>query len=145
MNILKIAGIALTLSTGMASVSASASDLPCNGFQLKVINHLTDDLLVTNVTLNDAKLEPGSFGKLDKNAEKIFTVQDASKTVMTGKFAMDTLSLPTNNVKISYTLENTGVPGKDLVCSFTPTAIEGGYKVETTRLVGQVVLTISDK
>ena len=129
-----LAGVVLSLSSQLALA------LPCDGFQLTVKNNLVDNLLATAIKLDNAEVAPGYFQKLDSKTEQTFTVNNSSETIMNGKFSFHTISLPSHNVKIRYTLENKGP-----ICEFTPVNLDGDYAIDTSRQVGQVVFTVNPK
>lgn len=135
MNNLKLACIASLLAAGIAQAS------PCDGFEIKIKNHLADDLLVTRIHLDGANIQPGGIQKIDGHTEQVFSVSKSSDAIaMTGDFVFHTISLPSKEVKIKFNLQNSGV-----VCEHTDTSPDSDYSVEKTRLPGKVNYTISNK
>lgn len=134
MNSIKLTSIALILGLG----SSLASAHPCDGFQVKVKNDLSDDLLASSIKLDNANISPGGIQKLDKKTEQTFTVNNsAENATMAGEFVFRTISLPSKKVSIKYTLENKG-----LICHINTIALDGDYFVSKTRLPGHNIYTI---
>lgn len=137
MNKLNLVCIASLLATGIAQ----AASIPCNGFEIKVKNHLAEDLLVTRIALHGAELQPGGIQKIDAKTEQAFTVnKSADGVAMKGDLVFHTISLPSKEVKIKFNLINSG-----LVCEHTDNSPESDYTVEKTRVPGSVDYTISNK
>lgn len=137
MNKLKLAIVSSLLITGIAHATTPA----CNGFQIKVKNNLADDLLVTNINLNGADMAPGGIQKLTANTEQAFTVNNSLENLpMTGTFVFHTISLPSKEVKINFTLQNSG-----LVCEHTDASVNNVFSVDSTRLPGTVNYSIANK
>ncbi len=136
MKSINLTGLALIMGLG----SNLASALPCDGFQLKVRNNLADNLVVTSIKLANAELAPNGIQKIDQKTEQVFTVNNSAENgAMAGQFDFHTLSLPSKKVTIKYTLEN-GLG----VCHYNEVALEGDYKVDTTRLLNQETFTINN-
>jgi hypothetical protein len=124
------------LTTGMAYAAT-----PCNQFEIKIINKLSDDLLVTTIDLKGADLQPGGIQKIGSDEAQVFTVNGSSdNTVMNGVFVFHTISIPSKNVKIKFDLKNLG-----LICEHTDQTPASDLPVEKTRLPGKVEYTISGK
>jgi len=137
MNKLKLACFATLLATGIAQAST-----PCDGFEIKIKNQLADDLLVTRIVLNGADIQPGGIQKIDGQATQVFTVGKSAENVpMQGDFVFHTISLPSKEVKVRFTLENSG-----LICEHTDIEVaDNDYSVEKTRLPGKVDYNIYNK
>lgn len=136
MNKVKLACIASALSASIAHAAPS-----CDGFEIKINNHLADDLLVTKVHLNGAEIQPGGIQKIDGNSAQSFTINHSTEDlVMSGDLVFHTISLPSKEVKIRFDLKNTG-----LVCEHTDFSPESDYAVDKTRLPGKVNYSISNK
>jgi len=134
-NLASVAAVTL-LASGIAQAST-----PCNGFELKIKNSLADDLLVTRVKLGGADIQPNGFEKLKAKTQQVFTVNNTSEdAVMNGEFVFRTISLPSKEVKIQYTLENS-----KLICEHSDISPASDYSVEKMRLPGKVKYTISNK
>ena len=114
---------------------------PCDGFELKIKNNLSDDLLVTTIKLNGAEIQPGGVQKIDGKTSQVFTINSSVENVpMNGEFVFHTLSLPIKTVTIQYSLENAS-----LFCEHTEKSPQSDYSIEKTRLPGAVHYTISNK
>lgn len=136
MNKIKLLCLSTLLIGGVAAAST-----PCNGFEIKIKNHLLDDLLVSNIKLNGADIQPGGFQKLNSNEEQVFTVNNSMDDLpMTGDFVFHTISLPVREVKIHYSLKNSG-----LICEHEDRTTDNDYSVEKTRTPGKVTYSISNK
>lgn len=136
MNKIILGCLASVFATGIAQATT-----PCNGFEIKVKNHLAEDLLVSTIQLNGAEIQPGGIQKLDANGEQVFTVNNSQENVaMNGDLVFHTISLPSRVVKIKFDLNNLG-----LVCEHSDKSPEGDYSVEKTRLPGKVAYTITSK
>ncbi|MBA2710296.1 MAG: hypothetical protein H0U57_06885 [Tatlockia sp.] len=136
MKTLKIACVATLLAS---SISAYANT-PCAGFEIKVKNHLADDLLVTTASVHGAELQPGGISKISAKTEQVFTVNNVNAETMKADIVLHTLSVPSKEVKISFDLHN----GK-LVCKHTDTSPESDYSVDKIRLPGKVDYVISNR
>lgn len=133
MQKLRLACLALLLTTGLAQAAT-----PCNGFEIKITNNTSDDLLINKIDLQGADIEPGGIEKLDAGSTQAFTVnnsQDGKK--MQGNFEFHSISLPSKEVNIKFDLDN-----KEIFCEHNDTGSNGDYPVDTTRLVGNVTYTI---
>lgn len=128
--------LASCLAAGLGTAHAGGA---CDGFELKLKNHLPDDFLVTAVKLNGARLQPGALEKLKGNSEEVFTVSNgSSENPMVGEIKLQTISLPSKNVTIKFSLENKG-----LYCEHTNNVSGGDYPVSSTRLPGGVTYDIN--
>jgi hypothetical protein len=87
----------------IGSVAQAANIAPaCTGFELKLKNNLADDLMVTNVILDGADITPAGIQKINGNTEQVFTINNSTAdALMSGKFTLRTLSLPSKTVKIA--------------------------------------------
>lgn len=136
MKNLKTFGIVLGLVSSMTFASA-----PCTGFDIKLQNNLDENLQISSIKLQGAELNPTDFKQLNAKTDQIFTVNNSLDNVpMTGEFVLHTLSLPAKEVRIQYTLENSG-----LVCEHKDQSIDGNFSLDKTRLVGQVQYSINNK
>jgi hypothetical protein len=136
MNKIKLACLASILIAGAASAAPS-----CEGFQIRIKNNLADNLLVTKINLNGAHIQPGNFEKIDSKTEQVFSISDSAENVpMTGEFILHTVSLPSKEVVIRYTLEN-----KTLNCEHSDKSPASDYSVDKTRKVGEVQYSITNK
>lgn len=136
MNKIKLACLSTLLFTGVVSAST-----PCNGFELKIKNNLTDNLIVTSIDLNGADLNPGSIAKIDAGSEQVFTVNNSKADLpMIGDFTFYTVSVPTKKVKIKYELKNLGI-----ACIHTDLAQEGDFNAVKSRAKNQVHYDINYK
>ncbi|MBA3537552.1 MAG: hypothetical protein H0T84_13250 [Tatlockia sp.] len=135
MNKIKLVFLSSMLLSGV-SFAAPA----CDSFEIKLKNNLADDLLVTHIKLDGAKIQPNIFEKLTSKTEQVFTVNGSDKNVpMTGEFTLHTISLPVKTVKISYTLNN------GAVCTHNDTSPLSDYAVDKKRKIGQVEYSISNR
>lgn len=131
MNKFKTLCLASSLLVGFGTAHANGA---CDGFELKIKNHLPDDFLVTSVKLNGGRLQPTVLEKLKGNSDEVFTVNNSSSEhSMAGEIKLQTISLPSKNVTIKFTLENKG-----LYCEHTNDIAGGDYPVSSTRLPGGV-------
>jgi hypothetical protein len=135
MNTLKLVFAATTLLTA-ATVQAAT----CDGFEIKIKNHLADDLIVTNIGMDGAELQPGGIQKLNANQEQVFTVNASKQDDMKGHLTFRTMSIPSKTVKIRFDLKNSG-----LICEHTDTSPDTDYQVDKIRLPGKVDYTILNK
>jgi len=136
MNKLKLACIATLLSAGISHAST-----PCDGFEIKIKNQLSDNLIVSKIYLNGAEIQPGGIQKIDAKTEQVFIVNKSADNVpMAGNLIFHSISLPSKEVKIQFDLKNSGV-----VCEHSDRSPEGDYAVDKTRLPGKVNYTIANK
>lgn len=130
----------LGLSTLLFSGIAAAGPA-CNGFEIKIKNHLADDLLVTGIKLNGADFQPDTIQKLDSKQEQVFTVNNSNDDVpMHAELSFKTISLPIKSVKIQFDLKNKG-----LICKHSDSTPDSDYSVDKTRTIGGVSYTILNK
>ncbi|KTD19098.1 hypothetical protein [Legionella jordanis] len=123
----------LLLAAGLAKAGN-----PCDSFEIKVKNNLADDLVVRKIQLQGADLQPGGIQKINSKSEEVFTVSNsAEKIPMKGELILNTISLPTKEVKIRFTLENSG-----LICKHDDNNSQSDLGLEKTRLPGKVLYTI---
>lgn len=117
---------------------AQAASIPCNGFEIKVKNDTSDDLLVNKIQLKGADIRPDNLQKLGSKGEQSFTINNSEDGKdMEGKFELHSISLPSKKVTIVFTLKN-----KKLVCVHDDKGSEGDYSVDKTRLPNHVNYTI---
>ncbi len=135
MKTFKLACIATLL---VSSASIYAANTPCAGFEIKVKNHLADDLLVTNAAIHGAQLQPGGMSKIGAKTEQVFTVNNVNAENMKADIVLHTISM--KQVKISFDLHN----GK-LACKHTDTSPASDYSVSKIRLPGKVDYIISNR
>ena len=137
MNKLKLVCVASLLVAGIAQAST-----PCNGFNINIKNQLADDLVVTQIALHGAEIQPGAIQKINGKTTQAFTVNNSVDNVpMLGDFTFHTISLPSKTVKVKFKLENDG-----LICKHTDFTVENNdYSVEKTRLPGKIDYSIINK
>lgn len=134
MNKLKLLALGSLLVSGVATANPA-----CNGFEIKIKNNLTDDLLISSIKLDGADITPVGFDKLNGKTETTFTVNNSNKDIpMYGKFVFHTMSLPVKEINIEYTLENKG-----LVCENNTIDTPSDYPVDKSRAVNQVIYAIN--
>lgn len=134
MNKLKLACL-----TSLLISSISYANPSCNGFQIKLKNNLADDLLVTGIKLNGAKIDPGFLEQLRSKTAQVFTINNSVKEIpMSGEFTLHTISLPTKTVTIQYTLEN-----KLGFCEHSDHSPTSDYPIDKTRKIGEVEYSIN--
>lgn len=134
MKKLKLACLSTLLVSGIASASPS-----CEGFQIKLKNNLPEHLLITDIKLNGAEINPRSIEQLKSNMSQVFTINNSSENVpMKGEFTLHTLSLPSATVVIQYTLDN-----KIAHCSHNDLSPESDLPIEKTRKIGEVEYAIN--
>lgn len=122
----------------VAGLTTNAFALPCDGFEIKVKNNLPDKLLVTQVRLNGADIQPGGIQQIEGKSAQVFTVnKSAEKGIMSGEFVFHTVSLPSKEVKVKFDLANEAV-----ICNHTDKTPAGDYPVDKTRLPNQVLYSI---
>ncbi|MBA3536513.1 MAG: hypothetical protein H0T84_07885 [Tatlockia sp.] len=137
MNKLKLACIASLLATGL-SVNAAT---PCNGFEIKIKNHLADDLLVTKSSLIGAQLQPDGVQKISAKTEQVYTINNSAAGVaMKGDLILHTISIPTKEVKIQFDLNN-----GTLACKHTDNSPESDYTLTKVRVPGKVEYIVSNR
>jgi len=127
--------LASLLSTGIAHALT-----PCDGFEIKVKNNLTDNLLVSKIKLNGAEIQPAGLQQIDSKTETVFTVNASeANTPMKGELIFKTISLPSKNIHFNFDLSN-----QVLACLHTDHSTNDDYSIGITRLPGHVTYTIGN-
>lgn len=112
---------------------------PCNGFEIKIRNNLSEYLVASKANIDGADLHPSGLQKLKPNSEKTFTVSNSLENKkMAGEFVFHTSTLPTKKVTIKFTLDN----AKTVYCEHEDESPEGDYPLNKTRMPGKVDYTI---
>lgn len=121
-------------------VSSSATAAPaCSGFELVIKNKSTDDLFISIAQLSGAEISPIGLKKIDKNATQVFVVNNSkSKETMSGEFNLHTISIPSKDVKIKYSLSNSWG-----ICKHTQEQVVSDFNVGKTRSLNKVTYTIT--
>lgn len=133
MHKFKLALFGFALAAGVAHAST-----PCNGFEIKIKNNTSDDLLVTKMQLSGADLQPGGVNVVKANTAQAFTVNNsADGGKMIGDFDFNSVSLPVKKATIKFQLKN-----KKLICHHDEKSVSGDYAISKTRLPGHVTYTI---
>ena len=102
MKKLKLLGLASLLVSGIATAAPS-----CNGFQLRITNNLADDLVVSNIKINNsATIQPDNIGYLPSKKEQVFIVGQNVDAPMDGTFTLRTATVPYKEVNIKYNLSD---------------------------------------
>lgn len=136
MKAIKLIGLTSLFFTGVAFAAT-----PCDGFELKIQNNLSDNFLLSTVKLRGAEIQPNGIQQLEGNKSLTFTVQSSDEnTPMAGEFILHTISLPSKNVVIKYELKNMG-----LICEHIETPTQSDFTVQKIRLPGRVSYNISNK
>jgi hypothetical protein len=137
MNKLKLVCIASLLATGLSAYAVT----PCNGFEIKIKNHLADDLLVTKSALIGAQLQPDGIQKISAKTEQVYTINNSAAGVaMKGNIILHTISVPTKEVKIQFDLQN-----GTLACKHRDNSPESDYTLTKVRLPGKVDYIVSNR
>lgn len=133
MNKLKSIALASLFATGIAHAGQ-----PCDHFQISVMNNLDEDLLVTRINLDGAKIQPTTFQKLNAHTEQTFTVQETSDGVsMKGYFVFRNKDL--KEIKINFDLTN-----GDIMCKHNNISPPNGqFNVSDEPGIGGAKYTIS--
>ncbi|MBA2710355.1 MAG: hypothetical protein H0U57_07180 [Tatlockia sp.] len=132
--------IKLVLLSSVLVSGVSFAAPACDSFEVKLKNNLADDLLITNIKLEGAKIQPNFIEKLASKTAQVFTINGSDANVpMTGEFTLHTISLPIKTVKINYTLNN------GTVCTHNDASPLSDYAVDKQRKIGQVEYSISNK
>jgi hypothetical protein len=132
MNKSKLSCLALIFASGVTQAAN-----PCNGFEIKIKNSLAENLLVRKIELHGAELNPAGIQHINSNSEEVFTVSNSSDKAISGEFILNTISIPSKEVKIKFNLANTGV-----ICLHDDQSPDTDLPVEKTRLPGKVHYTI---
>ncbi|MBA2656416.1 MAG: hypothetical protein H0U70_05460 [Tatlockia sp.] len=104
MNKLKYATLATLFAAGIANAST-----PCDGFKIEVQNNLPFDMAIHKIHLDGAEIQPGTIHQLNQKSEETFTVnKSVDNGVMKGEIILNTISLPSKKVHISFNLVNSG-------------------------------------
>ncbi|MBA3660942.1 MAG: hypothetical protein H0W64_04395 [Gammaproteobacteria bacterium] len=128
----------ICLSSLLAFGVAHAASVPCNGFEIKIKNNSSDDLIINKIALQGAEIQPGTIQKLNAHVEQVFTVNKSQDDkTMNGSFEFHSLTVPTKKVSIKYDLKN-----KNLACHHYDLERAGDYSIDKTRLPGHVTYTI---
>ncbi|STX29872.1 Uncharacterised protein [Legionella beliardensis] len=136
MNKIKTICLPAILAAGLTANAFAAA--PCDGFEIKIKNNLPDNLLVTQVRLSGAEIQPNGIQQIEGKSEQVFTVnKSAEKGLMSGEFVFHTVSLPSKEVKVQFDLKN-----ETLICKHDDKTPAGDYPVDKTRLPNQVAYTI---
>lgn len=137
MKKIKLACLASLLVAGIAQAGT-----PCDGFEIKIKNDLaTDNLMVRNIQIQGAEFQPNGVQQIDANSEAVFTINNSvNDAVIKAEMTLNTISLPTKEVKIEFDLRN-----KHLTCKHNDLTQEGALAVNKTRLPGKVNYTINYK
>jgi hypothetical protein len=134
MNKINYALAASMLMAGVAHASA------CEGFEIKVTNNLADDLVVRRIQLQGAEIQPAGIQKINHKSTEVFTVSKATEGVaLKGALIMNTLSLPSKEVRIKFDLINKGI-----ICEHTDHSSSDKLSLSKTRLAGKVQYTINN-
>ncbi|MCA0404417.1 MAG: hypothetical protein LCH30_11630 [Proteobacteria bacterium] len=135
MNKLKLLSLSSLLVAGLAQAGNS-----CEGFEIKVKNNLSDDLIARKISLQGANIQPGGIEKLNSKSEETFTVNAVQNEngKIKGTLIFDTISLPVKEVKINFSLENKG-----LICEHVDNTKEGSLSADKIRMPGKVLYTIN--
>jgi hypothetical protein len=130
---IKLACVASIFAAGLANAGT-----PCNGFEIKVKNNLSDNLRVLKVQLVGADIQPDNISKIEKKSEVAFIVNN-SESHMYGEINFQTVSLPSKAFKIRFDLRNAL-----LRCDHDDkTGRESnGIPIDNSRSVGKVTYTI---
>ena len=135
MNKLKLALAALLLATGVSHAATN-----CDGFKILVKNNLSEDLILRKIHLQGGDIQPAGIKKLDHKSEKTFTISQAlEEGVMKGELVLNTLTLPSKEIRIQFDLENKG-----LICEHSDYSPNGDLALTKVRLAGQVNYTINN-
>jgi hypothetical protein len=132
MNKLKYALMSSLLVAGIAQAGT-----PCNNFEIKVKNNLSDGLVARSISLQGADIKPKAVHQLNTNAEETFTISNAINPTLQGELIFNTISLPTKEVKIRFDLSNTGA-----ICEHSDHSQSNDLNLSKTRLPGKVTYTI---
>lgn len=128
MNTLNKIGIAslISIATSLAALAEGA----CENFDITLESTIPDNLLVRKIELdNGAKLEPSNFEVIKGNTQQKFTVNNASADdAMNGKIVLNTVSLPTKEVRLLFSIKN-----KKIFCEHTDNGSTGDYHLEKSR------------
>lgn len=128
----------LCIATCIAISSVSFAQGICDGFIVSLKNTLPDEFIIRTIHINGATLEPGHIDILKGKTEQKLTVNNASKDDrMEGKITLNSLSLPTKEIRIRFYLSDKG-----LYCQHTDNNSQGDHPVEKNRDFGGVTYKI---
>ncbi|MDP1601687.1 MAG: hypothetical protein Q8M03_00290 [Legionella sp.] len=132
-NQMKLACVTFIFTAGLANAGT-----PCDGFEIKIKNNLSDNLRVIKVQLVGADIQPGNINKIEKKSEVAFIVNN-SESHMYGQIDFQTISLPSKEFKIRFDLRNALMR-----CDHDDkTGHESnGIPIDNSRSVGKVTYTI---
>lgn len=126
------------LTALLFSGATFATSSPCNGFEIKIKNKTSDDLLVTKLDLSGADVQPSGLNTIKAHSEQAFTVNNsADGGKMNGQFEFNSVSLPSKKAYIKFDLKN-----KKLICHHHEKQMQGDYSIKSTRLPGHVKYSI---
>ena len=133
MNIFKLACCLPLLTMGMSH----AAPVLCEGLKLTVNNKSAEELVVLNVTLTGAQLNPpGSLQVIPVKGKQIYTAINTSETgLMQGELTVGTSSaLPKKQVTVKFTLESGATS-----CEYQlRERVQGGLALTDAKLPGGV-------
>ncbi len=136
MKAINLSSLITLFFTGIASATT-----PCDGFEFKIQNNLSDNFLLSTAKLRNAEIEPNGIQQLENNSALTFIVKSSDEnTRMAGEFIFHTISLPSKNVVIKYELKNMG-----LICEHIETPTQSDFTVQKIRLPGRVSYIIGNK
>lgn len=136
MNKLKFALAASLLATGVAHAASN-----CDGFKITLKNNLSEDLVLRKIHLQGGDIQPGGIKKLDHKSAKTFTIsQSLEEGVMKGELVLNTLTLPSKEVRVQFDLENKG-----LICEHSDYSPTGDLALTKHRLAGEVKYSINNQ
>jgi hypothetical protein len=126
----------LTTVTGLAGAGNM-----CRDFEIGLKNKTADKFLITEANLTNGDYSTSGLGILDTAESKVLTISKAAdEKLMKGSFKLHSVSLPIKEVKIIFSLSNTGIH-----CQVKNFNLEGDYNVIDSRITGRENFTINYK
>ncbi|MFA5960313.1 MAG: hypothetical protein WC785_07330 [Tatlockia sp.] len=127
------------LAIGLSSIFAvgvAQATTHCNGYEIRIKNNLSDNLIVDKMDFTGADLQPSKVFKIDRTSEIVFIVNNTSKK-MNADFAFHTFSLPRKEVSIRFDLTNVL-----LRCDYDDRGIESNVAVDASHSGSKATYTI---
>lgn len=124
MNKINLALAASLLTIGTAHAS------PCDGFEIKVLNKLSDEMIIKTIRLDGGEIAPNNTQQLKQNTEESFIITNVSKNGnQEGELIFNTVSYPVREVRIEFGFYDSGLECKysDSVSGSDVVVTKSGY------------------
>lgn len=120
------------------AVGLAHASTHCNGYEIKIVNKLKDDLIISKAQLVGAELQPKHEERIAANSQLVFTVNNTSTKHMNAEFILKTGILTNHALTMNFELTNA-----PLRCDFDNKGSKAdGFALSESHSSSQVVYTI---